>query len=78
MSNNVALDLVPKGSRAKVMSLDKNAEITCRLLELGVTRGSEIMVNGCAPLGDPMIISVRGCQLAIRKKEAKNIQVAIE
>jgi ferrous iron transport protein A len=77
MSQNVALDCVPKGSRGKVISLDRDAGITCRLLELGVTRGSDIAVNGCAPLGDPIIIGVRGCQLAIRRKEAHTILVEV-
>ena len=72
-SPNVALNCIPCGSKATVASLRADAEITKRLLELGITRGTEIMVLGNAPLGDPMIVRVRGCQFAIRRNEAKNV-----
>lgn len=77
VSQSVALDRIPGGSTATVVSLHHEAEITCRLLELGVTRGTDITVLGKAPLGDPMIIRVRGCQFAIRMREAEHILVRV-
>ncbi|MDV0441205.1 FeoA family protein [Methanorbis furvi] len=73
----VTLNCIPCGSSATVASLEHGAEITKRLLELGITRGTDITVLGNAPLGDPMIVRVRGCQFAIRKNEAKNILMEI-
>lgn len=75
MSHTVALDAIPNGSCATVVSLHHDAGITRRLLELGVTRGTSITVTGKAPLGDPLMIRVRGCQIAMRKREAEQIDV---
>ena len=69
----VTLNCIACGSKAKVASLRADADITKRLLELGITRGTDIVVLGNAPLGDPMIVRVRGCQFAIRRTEAKHI-----
>ena len=46
-----------------------------RLLELGMTCGSRVTVCGEAPLGDPIVLEVKGCRLALRKKEAEGIEV---
>jgi len=74
-SQSVALDCIPCGSQATVVSLRHGAEITKRLLELGVTRGTHLTVLGKAPLGDPMFVRIRGCQVAMRKAEAGQISV---
>jgi len=41
-----------------------------RLLDLGFTPGEEIIVTHAAPLGDPLVIRVRGALLALRRREA--------
>lgn len=74
-SQSVALDCIPCGSQATVVSLHHGAEITRRLLELGVTRGTHLTVLGKAPLGDPMFVRIRGCQIAMRKAEAGQISM---
>ncbi|HJJ43569.1 MAG TPA: FeoA family protein [Methanocorpusculum sp.] len=68
---------VPTGTLASVLGFTEsiNVGFMNRLLELGLTRGSPVRVTGLAPLGDPMMISVRGCQLAIRKNDAADIRV---
>ena len=47
-----------------------------RLIDLGIMKGVKITVKGVAPLGDPMIVEVNDCEIAIRKNDAKNIIVA--
>ncbi|MDU2659232.1 MAG: FeoA domain-containing protein [Clostridium perfringens] len=44
-----------------------------RLLALGCIEGTEVKLKRVAPLGDPLIVNLRGFDLAIRKKDAKNI-----
>ncbi|MDR3022211.1 MAG: ferrous iron transport protein A [Clostridiales bacterium] len=44
-----------------------------RLMNFGIVKDTKITVVKFAPLGDPIIIDVKGCQLAIRKSEAKYI-----
>jgi ferrous iron transport protein A len=46
-----------------------------RLLDLGFTPGEEVSVTHHAPLGDPLVIRVRGALLALRKREAAWILV---
>jgi ferrous iron transport protein A len=41
-----------------------------RLLDLGFTPGEDVIITHAAPLGDPLVIRVRGTLLALRKREA--------
>ena len=51
-------------------------QVDCnRLMDLGFTPGEEVMVTHTAPLGDPLVVRVRGAQLALRKREAAWIRV---
>ena len=47
-----------------------------RLMELGLVPGTVVEVVRVAPLGDPVELRVRGCQLSIRKNEARSVEVA--
>ena len=44
-----------------------------RLLSLGVTCGTELLVVRIAPLGCPIQIEVRGTALTLRKEEASQL-----
>jgi ferrous iron transport protein A len=44
-----------------------------RLMDMGVTRGAEVLVRKVAPLGDPIEVNIRGYELTFRKSEAENI-----
>ena len=46
-----------------------------RLMDMGVTRGAEVLVRKVAPLGDPIEVNIRGYELTFRKSEAENIIV---
>jgi Fe2+ transport system protein FeoA len=46
-----------------------------RLMELGLVPGTVVEVVRVAPLGDPLELSVRGCELSIRKSEARSVTV---
>lgn len=50
-------------------------KLTKRLLALGCIEGTKVTLKTLAPFGDPLIINVRGFDLAIRKKDAKNIKI---
>lgn len=58
------------GTIDKVLGDDK---LTKRLLALGCIEGTEVKLKRTAPLGDPLIVNLRGFDIAIRKKDAKNI-----
>ena len=66
------------GESARITRVGANGAIRQRLLDMGVTRGALVQVKRVAPLGDPIEVSVKGYNLAIRKYEARAIRVALE
>lgn len=46
-----------------------------RIMDMGLTRGTEVYVRKVAPLGDPMELTVRGYELSVRKGDAELIEV---
>jgi ferrous iron transport protein A len=64
------LSQVPLGTRVRIEELDGPTEDCNRLLDLGFTPGEDVLVTHMAPLGDPLVIRVRGALLALRKREA--------
>lgn len=63
------------GERGIVTELQTDGKLTRRLIDMGVTSGSEVTFLRTAPLGDPIEFMVRGYRLGIRKSEAKKIIV---
>ncbi|MDR1539680.1 MAG: ferrous iron transport protein A [Clostridiales bacterium] len=72
---NYTLDMIKCGKTAVVKSLSSKGAIRRRLLDLGITPKTEVMVRKVAPLGDPIEIYLRGYELAIRLEDAKTIVV---
>ena len=64
------------GETVKVEKIISSGVIKRRIMEMGITRGTEITVRKVAPLGDPMEVTVRGYELSLRKEDAENIEVA--
>jgi ferrous iron transport protein A len=64
------------GEYAKVVSLTGDESITKRLMEMGIVPGVTIRKIKSAPFGDPIEIRVLGYSLAVRKKEANQIQIS--
>ena len=46
-----------------------------RIMDMGITKGTELTVRKVAPLGDPIEITVRGYELSLRKADAEIIEV---
>ena len=69
----VTLRDVKVGETVKVKKLYGQGALKRRIMDMGITKGTEIYVRKVAPLGDPIIINLRGFDLAIRKKDAYNI-----
>ena len=66
------------GQRAKVLGIHMDKpDIRRHLLDMGITKGTEILIKKVAPMGDPVDIELRGYELCIRKTEMKNIDVEI-
>lgn len=64
------------GDKGIIDNLIGTSKLNKRLCALGCIKGTEIILKGKAPLGDPLILSIRGFDVAIRKKDATNILVS--
>ncbi len=66
---------VPVGGSATVVKLHGEGATKRRIMDMGLTKGTEIHVRKVAPLGDPMELNVRGYELSVRKADAEMIEV---
>lgn len=58
------------GYEGLITQLDGHQLVVSRLRELGFLPGMSLRVTGIAPFGAPMIVSIRGTTVALRKQEA--------
>lgn len=63
------------GSTVQVVRLHGEGAVKRRLMDMGITKGTEIYVRKAAPLGDPLEIMVRGYELSLRKADAEMVEV---
>lgn len=61
--------------RVRVVKLHGQGAVKRRIMDMGLTKGTEVQVRRVAPLGDPMEVTVRGYELSIRKADAEMIEV---
>ena len=69
----MTLDELKPGQMGMIREIRAGGPIRRRLLELGITPGSSITLQRRAPLGDPLIVCLRDCTLAVRKSDASRI-----
>lgn len=69
------LNQVAVGQEATVKKLHGEGALKRRIMEMGLTRGTQVFVRKLAPLGDPMEVTVRGYELTLRKAEALLVEV---
>ena len=63
------------GQTVKVIKLHGEGAVKRRIMDMGITKGSELYIRKVAPLGDPVEITVRGYELSVRKDDAQCVQV---
>ena len=63
------------GETVKVVKLHGEGAIKRRIMDMGITKGTEVYVRKVAPLGDPVEVTVRGYELSLRKADAEIIEV---
>ncbi len=59
----------------KVVKLHGEGAIKRRIMDMGLTKGTEVFIRKVAPLGDPVEVTVRGYELSIRKADAQMVEV---
>ena len=63
------------GSTVVVTKIEGDSAYKRRIMDMGITKGSELYIRKVAPLGDPVEITVRGYELSVRKNDAQCVQV---
>lgn len=61
------------GEKGRVRKIEITGPVKRRIMDMGITKGVEILVRKVAPLGDPIELTIRGYELSIRKNDAKYI-----
>ncbi|HFU4459567.1 TPA: ferrous iron transport protein A [Streptococcus suis] len=72
---SLSLDQLTIGSSAKVLDICATGALRRRLMDMGLTKNTQLFLKKVAPLGDPLEITLRGYELTLRKSEAQMIQV---
>ena len=63
------------GETVKVVKLHGEGAIKRRIMDMGITKGTDVYVRKVAPLGDQVEVTVRGYELSLRKADAEMIEV---
>lgn len=63
------------GETVKVLKIRGEGAVKRRIMDMGITKNTDIFVRKVAPLGDPVEVSVRGYELSLRKADAEMIEV---
>ena len=64
------------GKTVRIVKVHGEGAVRRRIMDMGITKGTEVTVRKVAPLGDPLEITVRGYELSIRKADAEMVEVS--
>ena len=78
MKHSCLLSELPPHMTAVIVRLNRSDALGKRLTDLGVTEGERITAEFKSPFGDPVAYRVKGCLLALRKKDCGTVEVAYE
>ena len=65
------------GQKGKILAVNGEGALRRRLLDMGLTPRTEVMIRKIAPMGDPIEIHLRGYELTLRIHDAKKIDVEV-
>jgi len=74
----IPLSELKPGEKGVISKAVGDKEVRRRLLDMGLTRGTEIIVVRRAPLGDPIEFLLKGYNLSLRKRESENVYVLVK
>lgn len=63
------------GDTVTVVKLHGEGAVKRRIMDMGLTKGTEVYVRKVAPLGDPIEVNVRSYELSLRKADCEQIEV---
>ena len=71
------LSALSAGQTAVIIAISGSGALRRRLLEMGLTPGTDVTLRKRAPLGDPLELSLRGYKLSLRAADALHIEVEV-
>lgn len=74
----MTLDKLPLGQTATIQTVGGQGALRRRLLDMGLTPRTKVMVRKIAPMGDPIELHLRGYELTLRLDDARSITLAEE
>ena len=66
---------VKPGQTVTIVKLHGEGAVKRRIMDMGLTKGTEVYVRKVAPLGDPIEVNVRSYELSPRKADCEQIEV---
>ena len=69
----MTLDKLPVGASARIAAVGGEGALRRRLLDMGLTPKTTVMVRKIAPMGDPIELHLRGYELTLRLDDAREI-----
>ena len=63
------------GETVTIVKLHGEGAVKRRIMDMGLTKGTQVYVRKVAPLGDPIEVNVRSYELSLRKADAEMIEV---
>jgi ferrous iron transport protein A len=74
-NGTISLDHLEVGQSGRIAHLDLKPAEAQRLMEMGLTIGTEILLLRRAPLKYPVVIQARGSHMSLRKRIARSIRI---
>lgn len=74
----MTLDRLKVGGHGRILVVGGEGALRRRLLDMGLTPGTRVMVRKVAPMGDPIELNLRGYELTIRLEDAQKIEITEE
>ena len=69
---------LPIGRQAVITAVNGQGALRGRLLDMGLTPRTRVMIRKVAPMGDPVELTLRGYELTLRLEDAREILVEEE
>jgi ferrous iron transport protein A len=78
MTKKISLRRMKKNQRGVISAVKVAGDLGRRIRDMGLVTGTEITIQGRAPLNDPVALRIRGNTLTLRNNEADFIEVEVE
>ena len=78
MTKKISLRRMKKNQKGVIVAVKVAGDLGRRIRDMGLVTGTEIIIQGRAPLNDPVALRIRGNTLTLRNNEADYIEVEID